>query len=274
MRIDAHQHFWVYEPSRHAWINDDMKEIRRDFLPEQLAPLLRQHGIDGCVTVQVDQTEEETTYLTGLADRHDFIKGVVGWVDLMSPYIEDRLDYFSQFKSLKGFRHIAQSEPDEFLLQQSFGNGISRLAEYGFTYDILIYEHQLPAAVALVKQFPEQPFVIDHIAKPRIKDQVIEPWKKYMKQIASFDNVYCKVSGMVTEASWNSWREEDIRPYLDVVLETFGPQRLMYGSDWPVCLVAADYNRQLGLITRHFDSLSPSEKQMIMGENATRFYHL
>ena len=237
--IDAHQHFWQYHPDKHSWINEDMAAIRRDFYPADLQPILQQQQIEGCMAVQADQTEAETDWLISLAEKATFIKGVVGWVDLRSATIRERLAHYQQFPIVKGFRHILQGEDPAFMLQPDFLRGIKALQEFGFTYDILIYPRHFSAAVALVKQCPEQAFVIDHLAKPDIKNRELAEWKKGIEALAAFPNVYCKVSGMVTEADWHQWQPSDLFPYLDTVTNAFGMKRLLYGSDWPVCLVAA-----------------------------------
>ncbi len=273
-RIDSHQHFWNYDPTRHGWINDEMKTLKQDFLPEALSPVLKENKIDGCVTAQVDQSEKETEYLLELAEHNSFIKGVIGWVDFRSDKINEWLDYFSQFKNLKGFRHIVQSEPKDFLKQKDFLFGIGLIEKYNFTYDVLIYHYQLPEAIEFVKQFPNQKFVVDHLAKPDIKQQEFANWSKGMKQLANYENVFCKLSGFTTEANWNSWKPEDFTSYLDFALENFGANRLMYGSDWPVCLLASTYRSQLNLVEDFIAKLSTSEKQLIMGGNAIDFYNL
>ena len=274
MTIDAHQHFWNYQPRRDTWITDDMEAIRKDFYPEHLFPILKKHGIEGCVSVQADQSEKETGFLIRCAQQHSFIKGIVGWTDLLSPGAQARLEYYFQFQEVKGFRHIVQSEADDFLLQENFCKGIRLLEQYNFTYDILIYPRHLPAALQFVKKFPNQLFVVDHLAKPLIRQHQLNPWKQQLRQIAMHENVYCKISGMVTEADWTHWKASDFKPFLETVLEAFGPRRLMYGSDWPVCLLAADYEQQHDLVLQFIEPLSPSEKRMILGENAVRFYHL
>lgn len=275
MIIDAHQHFWRYNPERHGWINDDMAVIRRDFLPKELEQIYRHNDIDGCVAVQVDQTEGETEYMLAFSRKYDFIKGVVGWVDLQAENIKERLDYFKTEEKVKGFRHIVQGESDpNFLLGQDFCRGIGMLAEYNFTYDILVYHYQLLQVEPFVAKFPNQSFIIDHLAKPAIAKQEIEQWERHMRAIAKHENVYCKVSGMVTEADYQNWTYDQIAPYINVVLECFGPSRLVYGSDWPVCLVAATYEEQFGVVQKAIERLSPAEKKQILGENAIRFYHL
>jgi L-fuconolactonase len=271
MRIDAHQHFWRYHPERHAWITSEMAALRRDFLPEHLRPELAAAEIDSTVAVQTEQSEEETRFLLGLASRNPEIAGVVGWVDLCAESIEARLEYFSQFPKLKGFRHIVQSEPDNgFLVRDDFLRGIARLKEFHFTYDILIYPRQLPAAADLVARFPGQRFIVDHLAKPLIKSRGLDPWESWMRKIASRENVFCKVSGLVTEAEWRSWTAADFAPYLDVVFDAFGADRLIFGSDWPVCLVAATYLQVKNLI----ESYAGSDHDRIFGQNAARFYGL
>jgi L-fuconolactonase len=275
MTIDAHQHFWRYDPGRDAWITDAMSLLKRDFMPEELEQERVANGMDSTIVVQVDQSEDETLFLLDLAERYKRIAGVVGWVDFCSPKIEERLQFFSGYKKLCGFRHIAQAEPDDqFLVGRDFTRGISLLREYGFAYDILIYPKQLPAAIELAARFPEQRFVVDHLAKPLIKDGCREPWASYMRTIAQNANVFCKVSGLVTEADWLHWKPEDVHPYLDVVFEAFGPERLLFGSDWPVCLLAASYRQVKQLIETYVDAHAAHHKEDIFGGNAIRFYGL
>ncbi len=274
MTIDSHQHFWNYQPHRDTWITEEMNAIRKDFLPSHLSQLLKENKIEGSIAVQADQSEKETDFLIKCARNHSFIKGIVGWTDLQSPGVQARLEYYYQFPEVKGFRHVVQSEPGDFLLRESFCSGIALLEQYAFTYDILVYPHQLPAALAFVKKFPNQLFVIDHLAKPSVRQMQLKPWKQQLQQIAMHENVFCKISGLVTEADWKTWKPSNFNPYLDTALEAFGTKRLMYGSDWPVCLLAASYEGQLQIIRQFIDSLSPSEKKAIMGENAARFYHL
>jgi L-fuconolactonase len=275
MRIDAHQHFWQYDAQRDSWITDDMAAIKRDFLPPDLIPELATNGIDASIAVQADQSEDETNFLLDLAGKHSQIAGVVGWVDLRSPSLEDRLEYFSHFEKLCGFRHVLQSEPDDyFMLREDFQRGIGAIERFGFTYDILIYPKQLSAAIDLVENFPKQPFIIDHMAKPDIKSQRVEPWAAQMRELAQNPNVFCKVSGLVTEADWHNWSAEDFRPYFDVVFDAFGPDRLVYGSDWPVCLVAGTYHRVKRLIEDYVQQFSPGDHAKIFGGNAVRFYGL
>jgi L-fuconolactonase len=274
MYIDSHQHFWKYNRVNHAWINDEMHVIQKDFFPTQLKSILDQNKIGGCVTVQVDQTREENDFLLGLADQYDFIKGVVGWVDLRSENLDEDLQRLQSKSKLKGFRHIVQGEPNGFLSNTQFVNGVRKLADYEFTYDLLVYHHQLEEAVQFVRQLDDNAIVIDHIAKPAIKVGEINTWKRHMKALASFENVYCKISGMVTEADWKNWKQDHFTPYLDSIFEIFGTNRIMYGSDWPVCLVAASYEQQLGIIQRYLSGFSEGEKRMVMGDNAKTFYNL
>lgn len=275
MRIDAHQHFWKFDPVRDSWITDDMSVLRRDFLPGDLQPLLQQHGFDGCVAVQADQSEEETRFLVDLAKENNFIKGVVGWVDLQADNIEERLEHFKQYEVVKGFRHILQGEKQrDLMLHARFKKGIARLEQFNFTYDILIFPDQLKFATQLVSSFPRQKFIIDHLAKPCIKAKQIEEWKKEMLQIAQYENVYCKVSGLVTEADWQNWKKEDLIPYLDVVVEAFGSNRIVFGSDWPVSLLAGSYEKVVGVVADYFASFSKAEQEQFFGQNAIQFYNL
>jgi L-fucono-1,5-lactonase len=273
MVIDAHQHFWRFNPVRDAWIDEDMAAIRRDFLPGDFAPVLDACGVDATIAVQADQSEAETEFLLGLAEGNRRIAGVVGWVDLRSTQIESQLEHFSKFKKLRGVRHVAQAEPDDrFLVRPDFVRGIGKLKSFGLTYDILIYPRQLPAAIELVARLPEQKFVVDHLAKPEIAAKKIEPWAKLMREIAAHPNVFCKLSGMVTEADWRNWKLEDFKPYLDVVFDAFGVERLMFGSDWPVCLVAASYSQTKNIVESYVDRHMPSAKPAIFGESVKRFY--
>jgi L-fuconolactonase len=275
LKIDSHQHFWKFDPIRDSWITDDMALIQRDFFPEDLEPVLKDNGIDGCVIVQSDQSEEENHFQLKNAANHKFIKGVVGWVDLLSADVEQRLEYYSQFKKLKGFRHVLQGEPQrDFMLRPDFLNGISLLNKYNFTYDILVFPDQLKFTNEMVAKFPEQKFVLDHIAKPHIKDKVLTDWDANINTLGKFENVFCKISGMVTETNWNNWRPEEFDPYIDVVVKAFGTDRIMFGSDWPVCKVAATYEEVYGIAKNYFSGYSKSEKDNIFGENAIKFYSL
>ena len=273
--IDAHQHFWQFDPVRDNWINEEMAIIQHDFLPQQLEKILSENGIDGSVIVQSDQSEKENEFQLNNAAQYDFIRGVVGWVDLQATDIEEKLLYYQQFKKLKGFRHVLQGEPQrDLMLQPAFKNGIGLLNKYGFSYDVLIFPDQLKYAAQLAAAFPDQPFVIDHIAKPKIKDGLIADWKKDIFSLAAHENVVCKISGMVTEADWKNWRAEEFTPYLDTIVAAFGTDRIMYGSDWPVCLVAADYAKTKQIVDDYFSQFSADEQAAFYGKTASAFYKL
>lgn len=272
MIIDSHQHFWKYDSVRASWIDDTMKIIQRDFLPADLEPILKTNNVDGCIAVQADQSEQETEFLLDLAKNNKFIKGVVGWVNLSDTGVENRLKYFSQDTLFKGVRHILQAEKDDFMLDQTFLNGINKLAPLNLTYDLLIYAHQLQNCATLVSKFPDQKFVLDHIAKPSIKFGEIETWKTAIKTLAALPNVYCKLSGLTTEADWHNWKTEDFIPYIDVIFEEFGAHRIMYGSDWPVCLLSGNYSKTKEIVTTYIKKLSSQEQQQVMGLNAINFY--
>lgn len=275
MIIDSHQHFWNYEPEKHLWIDDEMSVIRRDFLSDDLQKVFAENGVDACVAVQADQTTEETNFLISIAENNNFIKGVVGWVNLRSESIEEDLLKYKKYDVVKGFRHVVQGEQDHnFMLRPEFLRGIELLGKYDLCYDILIFPHQLGAALELVKKFPYQKFVIDHIAKPYIKDGFFEGWAVMMREIAKHQNVYCKISGMITEAGYKTWTTEQVHPYMKLVLESFGAGRVMYGSDWPVCLVAGNYSMVKALVTDFISDLSQEQQNAIMGGNAAKFYNL
>ncbi|MFB3387638.1 amidohydrolase family protein [Flavobacterium sp. LAR06] len=275
MKIDSHQHFWKYNPVKDAWINEEMEVIRKDFLPADLKPLLFENQFAGCVAVQADQSEEETRFLLDLSKENDFIKGVVGWVDLRAENIEAHLNEYSKYEKLKGFRHIVQAEADiDFMLQESFQNGISKLVKYNFTYDILIFPKHLENAAKLVAKFPEQKFVIDHLAKPDFKNKEFTEWEKGIRAIAKFQNVMCKISGLVTEADWNNWNETDFIYCLDVITEVFGIDRLMFGSDWPVCLLAASYSESCDITEYYFSKFPKADQDKFWSSNAIQFYQL
>lgn len=275
MRIDAHQHFWRYDQVCYDWITDDMAAIRRDFEPADLQPLLAAHNLDGCVVVQSEQTAAETALQLQRAAQHPWIKGVVGWIDLQAADVAEQLSYYQQFVALKGFRHVLQGETDRALmLRPAFRRGIAALAAGGFTYDLLILPDQLGHARELATAFPNQRFVLDHLAKPPIRTGQRARWEAGLRALAAQENVWCKVSGLVTEADWHQWQPTDFRPYLDVVLEAFGPGRLMFGSDWPVCEVAGGYGAVVGLARQYVAACSPQEQALFWGETATAFYQL
>lgn len=273
MRLDAHQHFWQYNPAEHVWMTDAMAALKRDFMPQDLKPLLAASGFEGCIAVQARQSLEETQWLLSLAGEHDFIQGVVGWVDLCSPELPKVLDRLEGSARLVGVRHVVQDEPDDaFMLRPEFRRGIARLAENGLIYDLLVYPRQLYAAVKLAREFPDQRFVLDHIAKPAIAEGLLEPWATQLRELAQLPNVTCKLSGMVTEAKWKQWRAEDFRPYLDVVFEAFGAERLMIGSDWPVCTLAGEYAAVMGIVMDYVKQLPEEQREGVLGGNCARVY--
>lgn len=273
MRLDAHQHFWIHNPAEHTWMNDAMGVLKRNYLPTDLKPLLDANGFDGCIAVQARQNLEETRWLLELAAQNSFIKGIVGWVDLRDEAVNAQLEWFASNKLLKGVRHVVQDEPDDrFLLGDAFKRGVGMLSRFGLVYDVLVYPKQLAAAVEFVRALPEQPFVLDHIAKPLIREGRMEPWATEIRALAESENVSCKLSGMVTEAKWRGWKPEDFRPYLDVVLEAFGPERLMVGSDWPVCMLSAEYGEAIGLVKEYIARLSAAEQAAILGGTCARVY--
>ncbi|MGB7394235.1 MAG: amidohydrolase family protein [Pricia sp.] len=275
MTIDSHQHFWNYSTEKHSWIDDSMAAIRKDFLPRDLKKVYDENEVDGCVAVQADQTLVETEFLLDLAEKNDFIKGVVGWVDLRDKNLRQTLEEYSSRSKLKGWRHIVQDEPDpNFLLRPDFMSGISLLEKYDYTYDILVFPHQLGAVLEFVKHFPDQKFLIDHLAKPYVKDGFYDGWALLIEEIAKHENVYCKLSGMITEADYQNWTIEQLHPYLHLVLEAFGSDRTMFGSDWPVCLVAGTYARVKAIVTDFVSDLNEADQRRIMGENAIAFYRL
>ncbi|PJJ75670.1 L-fuconolactonase [Thermoflavifilum aggregans] len=272
--IDAHQHFWIYDPVKDAWITDKMSVLKRNYMPDDLLPELKQAGVDGTVVVQAGTSEQENSFLIQLAHEHAFIQGVVGWIDLCSDQIEEQLKTYQQIPLLKGFRHIVQSEPDDYLLRKEVQQGIATIGRHGFTYDILIYPRQLPAALQLVESLPKQPLVVDHLAKPLIRNKQMEPWASQIQTLAQAPHVYCKLSGWATEADWQHWTPEDVYPYFDVIFDAFGAERIMFGSDWPVCLLAAGYSGIEQTVTQYLLRYFPDAMPAVMGLNAIRFYRL
>lgn len=273
--IDAHHHFWRYSPREYGWISQSMALLRRDFLPDDLRRETDPAGVQGVISVQARQTIEETEWLLDLADQHSFIRGVVGWVPLVSDRVPDDLSRFSGRARLKAVRHVLQDEPDdEYMLRADFDRGIGALKEFGLRYDILIFERQLPAAIKLVDRHPELTFILDHIAKPRIADNTISPWREKLRDLARRPNVYCKLSGVVTEADHQTWTPAQLKPYVDTALDAFGPARLMFGSDWPVCLLARGYQRWYQVVRDFASSLSPREQQRVFGGTAVEAYGL
>jgi L-fuconolactonase len=275
MRIDAHQHFWIYQPREYGWIDDAMASLRRDFLPGDLKSELERSGFQGCVAVQVRQSLEETRWLLELAGQAPFILGVVGWIDLRSPEVRSELAQFAANPKLVGIRHIVQSEPDDdFLLQPEFLRGISMLEEFDLAYDILIYPRHLRVAAEFVRRFPGQRFVLDHLGKPSIKSGELQVWKREIQEMAESPNVFAKLSGLVTEADWKNWKPEQITPYLDVAFECFGPSRLMVGSDWPVCTVAASHSKVIDIVTDYLSQSTSEVRDAVLGGTAQRFWRL
>ncbi len=273
MKIDTHQHFWIYTPRDYGWIGPGMEGLKRDYLPADLAPLLASAGIDGTVAVQARQTLEESRWLLDLADQHDFIHGVVGWVDLCSSRLAEQLERFAPHPKFCGVRHIVHDElDDQFMMRDDFRQGIGLLKHYGLTYDLLLFPRHLPVAARLVEEFPDQLFVLDHISKPPIKEHKLDPWRADLRNLAASENVFCKVSGMVTEADWKVWKPADFEPYLDEVFECFGAARIMIGSDWPVCTLAASYSSVIQLPNAYLQRLSADEQADVWWNNAERFY--
>jgi L-fuconolactonase len=274
MRIDSHQHFWQFNPVEYGWMQADWP-IRRDFLPADLAPVLRAQHLYGCVAVQARQSLEETRWLLRLAEGASFIRGVVGWVNLCSPDVAKQLEAFGTHPKFVGVRHVVQDEPDDgFMRREDFQRGIAALHGFGLTYDLLVVPRQLPAAIALAQKFPAQPFVLDHLAKPPIKSGASSPWGEQIRELARLPNVTCKLSGLVTEADWQNWRADDFKPYLDVAIAAFGPDRLMFGSDWPVCLLAGSYERVFAVVEDYARQLGTDMRAKFFGENAAKFYGL
>jgi L-fuconolactonase len=272
MKIDAHQHFWRYDAAQYPWIPQH-SPLQRDWLPNDLKTEQAKLGFDGSIAVQARQTLEESRWLLELARQHPGIKGVVGWVDLRSQRVTEQLAELASDPKFVGVRHVVQEEPDEeFMLRPDFLRGIAKLKEFKLTYDLLIYPTQLPAAIKLVQKFPEQDFVLDHLAKPYIREGALSPWIEQLAELSASENVWCKVSGMVTEAKQDSWKLEDFRPYLDAVFEAFGVDRLMFGSDWPVCLLAASYEQVFGIVRDYVQARSEEMRCKLFGGNCARFY--
>ncbi|MFM8802405.1 MAG: amidohydrolase family protein [Planctomycetia bacterium] len=275
MRIDSHQHFWRYSAAEYPWVGAGMERLARDWLPDDLAAVAAAEGIGGTVAVQARQSVEESRWLLALADAHPLVAGVVGWVDLQSEAVAETLAGLSAHPKFVGVRHVGQDEPDDrFLLGAAFVRGLAQLRRFGLVYDLLLYPRQLPAAVELVARLPDQPFVLDHLAKPGIKAGAMQPWRADIERLAKHPHVACKISGLVTEAAWRGWKRSDFTPYLEVVLDAFGPKRLLFGSDWPVCLVAADYADVAGIADDFLAWLSGPEQDAVWGGNATDIYGL
>jgi L-fuconolactonase len=275
MRIDAHQHFWQYSPSEHIWMTEEMNILKRDYLSDDIIPLLKSIGFDGTITVQARQMLKETDWLLELSDQNEFMKGIVGWVDLCSSEVRSQLETYSKHSKFKGVRHVVHDEPDDkFMLRQDFQRGIAQLQEFGLTYDLLLYPRHLPIAIKLVETFPDQPFVIDHISKPAIKEKLVSPWQEDLRALAMLDNVYCKLSGMVTEASWHQWAPDDFKKYIDIVFDAFGVERVMIGSDWPVCTLSGDYRSVMNIVIDYVQQFPTRIRENILGENCARCYRV
>ncbi len=273
--VDAHQHFWKFNPVRDAWMEPGkMEAIRRDFLPDDLKTLLDQYGVDATVAVQADQSMAETDFLLKQASNYDFVAGVVGWIDLKSPSLKASLEPYADISTLVGFRHITQSEPRGFMTDPTFIEGVKTILEKGYRYDVLIYWHQMDEAIGMIHALPEKPMVLDHIAKPNIQDGRILKWRNSMRELAEFEHLHCKISGMITEAHWQYWTEKDLRPYIDVAMETFGPDRCMFGSDWPVCTLAGSYGQVISTLRSYLATFTKGEQSKILGQNCIDFYGL
>jgi len=273
MQLDSHQHFWRYNPAHQVWMTDEMDVLRRDYLPTELHPQLRSIAFEGTIAVQARQMTEETEWLLAQAQAHDWIKGVVGWVDLRSPRLREQLERYARHPKLVGVRHVVHDEPDdEFMLLPEFRRGIGQLREFDLTYDLLLFPRHLPVAAKLVREFPDQPFVVDHLAKPAIRDAQVSPWKEDLRLLAEFPNVFCKLSGMVTEAKWKQWRDDDFHRYMDIVLDAFGARRVMIGSDWPVCTLSGEYASTMGIVIDYAQQLPAEAREDILGGACARFY--
>jgi L-fuconolactonase len=274
LNIDSHLHLWRYNPTEYGWIDDSMASLQRDFLPEDAAREMRAAGMDACVAVQVRQTLEETRWLLKLADAHPFIAGVVGWVDLRSVQLDAELESIAAHPKLVGVRHIVQAEPDDFLSGEGFRRGVAHLARHGLTYDILIYARQLPAAIDFAAALPGERLVLDHLGKPDIRAGGFDGWRRNLDRLAALPNVFAKLSGLVTEADWNRWTIEDLHRYINAALDSFGPERLMIGSDWPVCTVAGGYGKVLDVVRTAISGRPQAERDAVLGKTARRFWNL
>ena len=274
MILDTHQHFWHFIPERDTWIDESMGRLKRDFLPVELEPILKKNAVSGCIAVQADSSEAETQFLLDFAQTHSFIKGVIGWVDLTHENVEERLTFFSKSPLFKGVRHIVQAEKNDFVLRKDFQNGIGHLAPLGLTYDLLIYPRQIESVIQLIQTFPNQQFILDHLAKPDIQSKKWEDWRTLIKELAQLPNLACKLSGMVTEADWKLWELSDFKPYIETILDVFGENRILFGSDWPVCLLAAEYSEVLNIVKEFTASLSPQAQSKLWAQNAIQIYNL
>ncbi len=275
LKIDAHQHFWRYSASEFGWIGEHRSQLKRDYLPEELRATISRSGVEGTIAVEARQSEEETEWLLDLADRWSFVRGVVGWLPIAADDFGERLERVAGRPKLRALRHVVQDESDEeFLLRPEFNRGIDKLLARGLAYDILVYERQLPQVVGFVDLHPYQTFILDHCGKPRVGDREMEPWRTRMQELAERINVYCKISGIVTEAQPGQWKPEDIVPYIEAVIDLFGPERVMFGSDWPVCLTETDYRGWLSLCAGYIESYSQSEQRRFWADTAREAYRL
>ncbi len=275
MVIDSHHHFWKYDPAQYTWIDDSLAELKRDFLPADLESAMKPAGVDGVISVHARQSLEETHWLLKLAAEHKFIRGVVGWAPLAAEHARAHLETLCADPKLRGLRHVIHDEPDEnFILRDDFSRGISLLKEFSLAFDLLIFERHLPAATRFVDRHPGQVFVLDHIGKPKIRASEVEPWARHMRDLARRPNVFCKISGMVSEADRAAWTPEQLRGYFNVALEAFGPDRLLAGSDWPVCNVACGYQRWWDILRQWSSEFSPEQREQFLGLNAVKAYKL
>lgn len=272
--IDTHVHFWNYDPIRDHWISEDMYAIRKDFTPKNLMRVFNDHQISGCIAVQANQSEEENKFLLSLSEQSDFIKGIVGWIDLRNPNLEDRLNYWSYFKQIKGWRHVLQAENKDFILNKQFIGGIKKLKKFNYTYDLLVYHDQLAPIIEMVDQVPDQPFILDHCGKPNIKSGEIKDWATNIKILAQNLNVHCKVSGLLAEADWKNWTEAELFTVFDIIFENFGVNRVLYGSDWPVVLISRPYSVWFNLVNKYAERFTAEERDLLFGGNAKAFYNL
>ncbi|WP_343521836.1 amidohydrolase family protein [Pedobacter sp.] len=272
--IDTHVHFWNFDPVRDNWISEDMMAIRKDFSPTNLVSVYHDLQITGCVAVQANQSEEENHFLLGLAGQNEIIKGIVGWVDLLNPDLDERLNYWHNHKTIKGWRHVLQAENRDFILNPAFIAGVKQLKKYHYTYDLLCYHNQLKAIIEMVDQIPDQPLVLDHCGKPDVKSQDLTAWAANIKTLASNPNISCKVSGLLAEADWKNWTEKELFNCFDVVFEHFGTARIMYGSDWPVMLISRPYQDWFNLVNKYAERFTAEERKLIFSDNAKAFYKL
>ncbi|MEH7887823.1 amidohydrolase family protein [Elizabethkingia meningoseptica] len=272
--IDAHVHFWQYDEIRDSWIDESMQVIRRDFFPSDINELLANHQVSGIVAVQADQSAEETAFLLKLAEENKQILGVVGWIDLQRHELERQLQEFQKYPKLKGWRHIVQAEPQGFLSNPVFIENVRKLGTYNYTYDVLVYHSQLQEATTFARKLPDQKLILDHLGKPDLKNWELQNWKKDITALAESENVYCKLSGLATEAVRGEWTKEMLQPYFDVIFESFGTSRIMFGSDWPVMLLNTNYSEWLQIVQEYIQKFSINEQQQILGGNAETFYNL